>query len=109
VPRRAGLRPYDVDIGDMNGASHPGDSGLVEMAAARFRAAGFPIVSYNRFPAAANATIIVWRYALEISPTTECNVARMLRSVSYCGFPQLLLHRSWVRVLLTLTSCHLIS
>jgi hypothetical protein len=50
-------RPYEIDLGTMDGASVLGDGQLISQLVASLNAEGITDISYNRFPASMNQTI----------------------------------------------------
>lgn len=55
-----GFRPYDVDLGTMNGASLIGRSDLLELLVERLRQEGLINLSRDYFSASKSATVTKW-------------------------------------------------
>lgn len=60
-------RPYDVDLGTMNGRSVAADPTIVPQLTGALRAAGLMNVSDNRFPAAVQRTVTRFAHARGVS------------------------------------------
>lgn len=79
-------RPYDVDLGTMNGRSVAADATIVPRLTAALRAAGLANVSDNRFPAAVHRTIVRYAHARGIPAVQlEFSVTRTVPQESRLG------------------------